>query len=173
MDKRERQLDVEETINKYSDLLYKTSFLMLKNQQDSEDIVQETFIAYIKNNPELNDEEHKKAWLLKVAQNKCKNLLKSHKIRAYVPFDDVEEVIPGEDEEIYKEDTVELLEISNLSYKYKSVITLYYIENYSIEETAKILDLSVSAVKMRLKRGREKLKIEFKDREDLLKGGAY
>ena len=146
---------------------------MLKNQQDSEDVVQETFIAYIKNNPELNDEEHKKAWLLKVAQNKCKNLLKSHKIRAYVPFDDVEEVIPGEDEEIYKEDTVELLEISNLSYKYKSVITLYYIENYSIEETAKILDLSVSAVKMRLKRGREKLKIEFKDREDLLKGGAY
>ena len=173
MDKRERQLDVEETINKYSDLLYKTSFLMLKNQQDSEDVVQETFIAYIKNNPELNDEEHKKAWLLKVAQNKCKNLLKSHKIRAYVPFEDVEEVIPGEDEEIYKEDTVELLEISNLSYKYKSVITLYYIENYSIEETAKILDLSVSAVKMRLKRGREKLKIEFKDREDLLKGGAY
>ena len=173
MDKRERQLDVEETINKYSDLLYKTSFLMLKNQQDSEDIVQETFIAYIKNNPEFNDEEHKKAWLLKVAQNKCKNLLKSHKIRAYVPFDDVEEVIPGEDEEIYKEDTVELLEISNLSYKYKSVITLYYIENYSIEETARILDISVSAVKMRLKRGREKLRIEFKDREDLLKGGAY
>ena len=146
---------------------------MLKNQQDVEDVVQETFIAYIKNNPEFNDEEHKKAWLLKVAQNKCKNLLKSHKIRAYVPFDDVEEVIPGEEEELYKEDTVELLEISNLSYKYKSVITLYYIENYSIEETARILDLSVSAVKMRLKRGREKLKIEFKDREDLLKGGAY
>ena len=173
MDKRERQLDVEETINKYSDFLYKTSFLMLKNQQDVEDVVQETFIAYIKNNPEFNDEEHKKAWLLKVAQNKCKNLLKSHKIRAYVPFDDVEEVIPGEEEELYKEDTVELLEISNLSYKYKSVITLYYIENYSIEETAQILDLSVSAVKMRLKRGREKLKIEFKDREDLLTGGAY
>ncbi|HAH18019.1 RNA polymerase sigma factor [Eubacterium uniforme] len=173
MDKRERQLDVEETINKYSDLLYKTSFLMLKNQQDSEDIVQETFIAYIKNNPELNDEEHKKAWLLKVAQNKCKNLLKSHKIRAYVPFDDVEEVIPGEEKELYEEDSSELLAISNLSYKYKSVITLYYIENYSIEETAKILDISVSAVKMRLKRGREKLKIEFKDREDLLKGGAY
>lgn len=173
MDKRERQLDVEETINKYSDLLYKTSFLMLKNQQDSEDIVQETFIAYIKNDPELNDEEHKKAWLLKVAQNKCKNLLKSHKIRAYVPFDDVEEVIPGEEKELYEEDSSELLAISNLSYKYKSVITLYYIENYSIEETAKILDISVSAVKMRLKRGREKLKIEFKDREDLLKGGAY
>lgn len=173
MDKRERQLDVEETINKYSDLLYKTSFLMLKNQQDSEDIVQETFIAYIKNNPELNDEEHKKAWLLKVAQNKCKNLLKSHKIRAYVPFDNVEEVIPGEEKELYEEDSSELLAISNLSYKYKSVITLYYIENYSIEETAKILDISVSAVKMRLKRGREKLKIEFKDREDLLKGGAY
>ena len=173
MDKRERQLDVEETINKYSDLLYKTSFLMLKNQQDSEDIVQETFIAYIKNNPELNDEEHKKAWLLKVAQNKCKNLLKSHKIRAYVPFDDVEEVIPGEEKELYEEDSSELLAISNLSYKYKSVITLYYIENYSIEETAKILDISVSAVKMRLKRGREKLKIEFKDREDLLRGGAY
>ena len=173
MDKRERQLDVEETINKYSDLLYKTSFLMLKNQQDSEDIVQETFIAYIKNDPELNDEEHKKAWLLKVAQNKCKNLLKSHKIRAYVPFDDVEEVITGEEKELYEEDSSELLAISNLSYKYKSVITLYYIENYSIEETAKILDISVSAVKMRLKRGREKLKIEFKDREDLLKGGAY
>lgn len=173
MDKRERQLDVEETISKYSDFLYKTSFLMLKNQQDSEDIVQETFIAYIKNNPEFNDEEHKKAWLLKVAQNKCKNLLKSHKIRAYVPFDDVEEVIPGEEKELYEEDSSELLAISNLSYKYKSVITLYYIENYSIEETARILDISVSAVKMRLKRGREKLRIEFKDREDLLKGGAY
>jgi len=171
MDKRERQIDLENTINKYSDFLFKTSFLMLRNKDDVEDIVQETFIAYIKSDMEFNDEEHKKAWLLKVAQNKCKNLLKSHKIRAYVPFDDIEEVIPGEDEEIYKEDTIEILEISNLDYKYKSVLVLFYVEDYSIEETANILDISVSAVKMRLKRAREKLKLEFGDK--LLKGGTY
>jgi len=58
----------------------------------------------------------------------------------------------------------EFLRFANLSYEHKSVIMLHYIEGFSVEETASILSISKSAVKMRLKRGRDKLKVAYEKR---------
>ena len=74
--------DIENTINEYADLLYRTSFLILRNRADVEDIVQETFYKYMTTDMAFESDNHKRAWLLKVSQNKCKDLLSSHKIRA-------------------------------------------------------------------------------------------
>ena len=76
--------DIENTIEKYADLIYRTSFLMLRNKADVDDIIQDTFYKYMITDVTFNDENHKRAWLLRVSQNKCKDLLRSHKLRAYV-----------------------------------------------------------------------------------------
>ena len=149
--------DIENTINEYADLLYRTSFLVLRNRADVEDVVQDTFYKYMTTDMVFESDNHKRAWLLKVSQNKCKDLLRSHKIRAYVPYEEVEESLISKTD-VGKNDIEELLKIEELDYKYKSVIMLYYYEEYSIEEVANILGLTVSAVKKRLQRAREKVR---------------
>ena len=130
---------------------------MMKNKYDTEDIIQETLLKYYVDKPKFDSEEHKKAWLIRVSQNKCKNLLKYRKRHSYVQLEKIEECLPHG--EIYNTDDMEeFIELAKLDYKYKVVIVLHYIENFSVEETADILEISKSAVKMRLKRGREKLK---------------
>lgn len=149
--------DIEETIEKYSDLIYRTSFLILKNKADVDDVVQETFYKYMTTDMDFGNENHKRAWLITVSQNKCKDLLRSQKIRSYVTYDEIEERY-SDDEDVEKKDIEEYVELANLSYKNKSVFMLYYFEEYSIEEVANILGISVSATEKRLQRAREKVK---------------
>ena len=157
MNKNVTDADLEQTINKYSDTLYKICFLILKDENDIKDVLQETFIKYMTKAPDFKSEEHKKAWLIKVSQNKCREFLRFHKRHAAVPLDEVEEsisVTEGMDE--YTTSILGL--IWNLKYKLKSVVILYYIEGYSIKEVAQILGISESAVKKRLERARKELK---------------
>ena len=157
MSNKATNADLENTILKYSDLLYRICFLILKNEQDVGDVIQETFIQYMKKHPDFESEEKKKAWLIKVSQNKCKDFLRFHKRHSYVPLDEVEDILMGTSdvEPSYK---VQLEEIWELEYKLKSVVILYYIEGYSIKETAQMLAISESACKKRLERARNKLK---------------
>ena len=106
--------------------------------------------------PKFNSEEHRKAWLIKVSQNKCREFLRFHKRHALVPLEEVEEsleITSG----MNVEDREKLRLIWNLSYNLKSVVILYYVEGYSVRETAKILHISETAVKKRLQRARQLL----------------
>ena len=158
---KNRNDDLESVIDRYSDMLYKICFLILKNEQDTRDVLQETFLIYYTKQPKLENEEHKKAWLIKVSQNKCRDFLRFHKRHAALPLEDMEEVLvitdglSGNDKEI-------LSLVWDLDYKLKSAVILFYIEGYSINETAEILKTSPSAVKKRLQRAREKLSVKIK-----------
>lgn len=157
MSNKATNADLENAILKYSDLLYRICFLILKNEQDVGDVIQETFIQYMKKHPDFESEEKKKAWLIKVSQNKCKDFLRFHKRHSYVPLDEVEDILMGTSD-VESSDKVQLEEIWELDYKLKSVVILYYIEGYSIKETAQMLAISESACKKRLERARNKLK---------------
>ena len=150
--------DLEQTIDEYSDMLYKICFLILKNENDVKDVLQETFIKYMTKSPDFKSEDHKKAWLIKVSQNKCKEFLRFHKRHAAVPLDEVEKSVSVTDGmDTYTTSILSL--IWNLKYKLKSVVILYYIEGYSVKEVAQILGISESAVKKRLERARKELKL--------------
>lgn len=163
MNRQEVKRDVERIMDLYGELIFKTCFMMVKNKYDAEDIVQDTYmkyISYLAEDHEFESDEHKKAWLLRVSQNKCKDLLKYKNKHTHIAYEDVEEcLLCGNNYE--QEDMDEFLKFANLSYEHKSVIMLHYIEGFSVEETANILNISVSATKMRLKRGREKLKVAY------------
>ena len=68
--------DIETIISKYGDMLYRLGIFMLKNESDAEDVVQETIIKYYQKAPVFEDCEHEKAWLITVAANQCRDMLR-------------------------------------------------------------------------------------------------
>lgn len=127
---------------------------MLRNSHNAEDAVQETLMKYLIKNPKFANEEHRKAWLLRVANNTCKDMLRFISRHDHLNFDDLQICETEQDKAI-------LTQVIELPPKYKSVIMLHYIEGYSLREAAEILKISESAVKKRLQRGRELLKLEW------------
>lgn len=156
MDQKERNESLERIIDNYSNMLYRICFVILKNEQDAQDVLQETFLTYMTKRPTFHSEEHKKAWLIRVSQNKCKEFLRFHKKHASIPLEEVDESI-GITNGLDIEDREKLNLIWNLNVKLKSVVILYYVEGYSVKETAGILNISEVAVKKRLQRARELL----------------
>ncbi|MBD5464560.1 MAG: RNA polymerase sigma factor [Lachnospiraceae bacterium] len=134
-------------------MLFKICLVILGNEQDVQDAIQETFLRYLKSMPEFQSEEHEKAWLIRVAVNVSKDMRRFQLRHPKVSIEQLEDYYESpQDGEILEE----LLE---LPYKLKVVIYLHYIEGYRIKEVASILNISQDAVKKRLQRGREELRL--------------
>ena len=144
--------DIREAVIKYSDMLYKICIVILCNEQDVQDAIQDTFCRYLEKKPDFRDEDHEKAWLIKVATNICRDMIRFRVRHPKVCIDDVEHMLVAPEQ---KEILRELLE---LPVKQKTVIYLYYVEGYHIKEIADILGITESAVKTRLLRGRKQMR---------------
>lgn len=141
-------LGIEKAIEMHSDMLFRVCLIMLGNESDAEDAVQETFLKYLEKSPEFNDSEHEKAWLIKVANNKCKDIIRYRKKSVHICTDSVNDS--------YETEVDSLSEIlMKIPEKFRMVLTLYYIEDYKVNEIAVLIGKTPSAVKMRLKKGRE------------------
>ena len=145
----------ETAYTNYADAMYRIALSHMTRREDAEDVVHDVFIKYMQASPSFADDDHERAWLIRVTVNRCRDLLRRRTIRRYVGFDEIEE-IPAEEETYGGQGVVSM--ISTLPEKYRSVMVLHYLEGYSVEECANILGLSASGIKMRLSRGREMLK---------------
>lgn len=126
----------------------------LGRRADAEDVTQETFCRLLYRAPDFADENHRKRWLLQVAANLCRNQLRGFWRKRVTQLEDTIPAVPPEELEL-------LNTVMALPDQYKLPLHLHYYEGYSVAETAEILKLGQSAVKMRLKRGRELLKLEL------------
>jgi RNA polymerase sigma factor (sigma-70 family) len=148
-----------EIVEKHGAVIYRICRLHLKNTADVEDVFQTVFLKLIEKQPYFRDEDHERAWLIKVAVNKCKDYLKSYWNKNKVSIEDYD----GTKEE---SDLSEVYEaVSNLEPHYKIVIYMYYYEGYSTSEMSKILKVKEATIRTRLKRAREHLKIQLKGDE--------
>lgn len=68
--------DIREAVIKYSNTLYKVCIVILCNEQDVQDAIQDTFCRYLEKKPVFRDEEHEKAWLIRVATNICRDMIR-------------------------------------------------------------------------------------------------
>lgn len=143
--------DIEEIVHKYGNMLFRLCLITLGNANDAEDAVQETLIKYLQKAPCFRDAEHKKAWLIKVATNQCKDILRFKKRHPVVDIGEIKE-FTGEEK-----DSGILDALMTLPDKYRTVLVLYYVEEYRIESIAKIVGRTASAIKMRLQKGRKLL----------------
>lgn len=159
--KRENMEDIfREKYEKYSKMLFRIAFLHLGSTYDAEDVLQNVFMKLLYNAPKFKDEEHEKAWLIRVVQNHCKNILKSSAHRNNCELNN--EITSDEEPNISAALDISM-KIRALPANYKTAIYLYYYEDLTTQEISKILKISQSAVKMRLKRGRELLKSELEE----------
>ena len=153
---------VQELFEKYQNNLYAAAFNICKNTEDAKDIVQETFIQYYSLRKEFDNEQHIRAWLIRVAINKAKNINRSFWRKNKRPLEDYMESLTFETPE-----SEELFEtVMALPEKFRIVIHLFYYEDYAIREIADILKISESNVKVRLSRGRSLLKIKLQEEWD-------
>lgn len=150
---------VQELIESYQNNLFVAAFQICKSREDAEDIVQETFIQYHTTKKEYESEEHIRAWLLRVAINKAKNISTTFWRRNKQSLEDYIETLTFET----KSDGDLFETVMGLPQKYRIVIHLFYYEEYSVQEIAKVLKLSESNVKVRLMRGRKLLKDALKE----------
>lgn len=149
-----QELPAAKLLEMYSDSVYRLAFLRTQNVSDAQDITQEVFLKYIKSNKKFNDEEHRKAWLLKVTVNACKTLMTSAWRRHYASLDAAAEIaaeMQPDLSEVYSA-------VMKLPDKYKTAIHLYYYEEYSVKEISAIEGCTESAVKSQLSRARQMLK---------------
>ncbi len=153
---------VQELFEKYQNNLYAAAFNICKNTEDAKDIVQETFIQYYSLRKEFDNEQNIRAWLIRVAINKAKNINRSFWRKNKKPLEDYMESLTFETPE-----SEELFEtVMALPEKFRIVIHLFYYEDYAIREIADILKISESNVKVRLSRGRSLLKIKLQEEWD-------
>jgi len=128
----------------------------MKNQHDTEDMVQNTFIRLMGDRTVFQSEEHEKAWLIRTATNLCKDHFR-HWWSKTVGMDKVDNKAV---EQPYR--TNENLEmVLALPPKYKTAIYLYYYEGYSTVEIAKMLRKSHSTIRGYLHTGRKLLRMEM------------
>lgn len=149
--------DIEIIINKYGDMLYRLCVLMLKNESDAEDIVQETIIKYHQKSPTFENCEHEKAWLIRVATNKCRDLLRFRVRHPQIDDDYLDKITCD------SSDSGIIEALASLPEKFRLVLTLHYIEDYRVEDIAKIINRTSSAVKMRLQKGRKLLEKIYRE----------
>ncbi|MCI8670330.1 MAG: sigma-70 family RNA polymerase sigma factor [Lachnospiraceae bacterium] len=162
MDEFTQDIPIEQLLEMYSGTVYRLAYSRTGNKQDAEDITQDVFMKYIKSDIRFQDEEHRKAWLLKVTVNTVKNLLTSAWFRHRGDASELEKLeedvaeLPEEKSEVY-------YAVMKLPLKYRTVVHLFYYEEYSIKEISGILDKNESTVKSLLHRSRKMLKSLLKE----------
>lgn len=146
-------------VHKYLDTIYRVALSGSKNPHDAEDIVQSTFLKLLENKKEFQDEEHIRKWLIRVTLNEANSLWRSFWKKKVISF---EETL--KEPEFFEPEQSELFwAVQKLSPKYREVTYLYYYEEYSIKEIAKLLHISETAIQTRLMRAREKLREQLKE----------
>ena len=147
-------------IHTYKNDMYRFARSYLSNDEDIADAIQDTILIVYEKLPTLKNPDYFKTWLIRILINKCIDLLKSGK--RYVPMENIPEISIDDSAQA----NIEFLMLMDaLDERYSIILILYYSEGYSVKEISKILNLTESAVKARLKRGREKVKSIYELKE--------
>ena len=164
----ERAVSDSEIVERYADMLYRICITHLAAVEPSavDDACQNVFLKYVKYSPKFKDATHEKAWFIRCAINECKNICAYRFRHNHVPLSDIESKLTYTMKT--KSDDDIMIQLWKLPTKYKDVMHLYYIEEMSAADIALNLNISEQAVCQRLKRGREKLKLQIENgREDI------
>lgn len=154
----------------YMDMVLRIAINYCKEFSDAEDITQDVFLKLYETGTDFADDEHVKRWLIRVAVNDCKNYLASAWRRRMQPmeFQKIELALEaaGADAQGTREGDTEadaLFEaVTSLPEKYRSVVHLYYYEDYPVKEIARILQKKETTIQTRLMRARKMLKKQLK-----------
>ena len=143
--------DLESLFATYGDMIYRLALVRTRSAADAEDVMQDVFVELLTKCSCRDDPGHLKAWLIRVTVNKCRSLHRLAWRRKTVPLEECAELAGPEQSNVMEE-------IRQLPETMRNVIYLYYYEDYTIAEIAKILGKNANTVSSTLQRARRKLK---------------
>ncbi|WP_238323088.1 sigma-70 family RNA polymerase sigma factor [Gorillibacterium massiliense] len=145
----------EEKVHVYADMVLRLALTYMKNKTDAQDICQDVFLKLLRQGRRFSDEEHEKAWILRVTINACKDALRSPWRRRVAPLTGME--LP-----IGNSEGREMVEqVLALPSKYRVTVYLHYFENYRTAEIAELLGKNENTIRTWLKRARELLRTKL------------
>lgn len=150
-----------DAVDSYADTMYRIARSYCRCHADAEDIVQSAFEKLLLTKTEFQDEQHLKKWLIRVTVNEARNLCSSFWKRHMVSWENFETSQTYDFS--YPEQSNLYDAVLKLPIKYRSVVHLYYYEDYSVKEIADILHLRETTVQTRMMRARKKLKEMLKE----------
>lgn len=156
---------VNEALREFGGPVYRTALALTRSPADAQDVAQETFIALLDHSKPFHDRDHLRAWLLRVAINRCRELHRSAWRNRVERFDEtrMQEIPAHEDNE--QSNNLEAFErhpvwtaLEQLPEPFRIVIHLRYVEELSCDDIAKTLGIPAVTVRTRLYRARRKLR---------------
>lgn len=156
---------LREVMQAYGHSLLRTGFLLLKDEQMAEEAVQDTFIKAFQKIDQLTEPHKLKSWLTSILVNQCRERMRTWSWKnVLLLFKEDESFWEQESESSVEALVIQMEEahslfafIQSLDYKYREVITLYYYNEWSVEELASYLQVNKNTIKSRLMRGRQQL----------------
>ena len=150
----------ERAAQTYSDTIFRVAYHALKSRPDAEDVTQTVLLKLYERKEPFQGEDHLKFWLLRVAVNESRRLLRTPWRRKVVPLEEWDGTTESQGEG-------EVLEaVMALEPKYRLSIYLYYYEGCSVREVAQALHAKESTVQTWLQRAREKLRVSLTDEKE-------
>ena len=147
------ETSAQRLVTTYADMILRISYNYLNQTYDAEDICQTVFLKYLTSAPEFSCDEQEKAWIIRTTVNACKDHLKSAFFRRTAPLEDASIIAAPE-----KSDHNIMDVLKPLPPVYRICLYLFYYEEYSAAEIAKMLNKKESAIHQYLSRGRRKLR---------------
>ena len=142
-----------QAVERHSDSVYRLAMVYLRNPQDAGDCCQDVFVKLMEHKKNFTGEEHRRAWLLAVTKNTCRDHLRREARRRTDSLEAVGDLpAPQTDEDM-------LALILTLPASDREVLYLHYCEGYAVREICALLRLRESAVKQRLLRARVRLQV--------------
>jgi len=139
---------------RFAPAVYRLAYARTGSRADAEDVMQETFLRLLTARPKLKDDDHARAWLLRVAAQRSADHFRALRRRREAPLTEAED-LPGPEP---PEEGRALAAVLALPVQYRAPIHLFYYEGLSVAQIAAVLGKSEGAVKTRLSRGRALLR---------------
>lgn len=150
--------DFKEIYERNIDTVYRIAYLILRNTSEAEDALQSIFLKFLNSDKIFNDFEHEKAWFIAITRNHCRDILRSWWKSRRIDIESLPDM-PHWDN---KKESSEVLEkLLLLPENYKTVLYLYYFEEFSVKEISEVLERKESTIQTQLSRGRNRLKIDL------------
>ena len=136
--------------------MYKIAKSYLRSDADVADAMQETTLKCFERIESLDNPKFFKTWLTRILINNCNDIIRKGKsVQLFSDYKDITLEEKAEDTRAFNE------LVQSLDEKYRTILVLYYVEGFKINEIAQILDVNVNTINSRLQRSRAMLKAEL------------
>lgn len=138
--------------------MYHVSYSILRNNEDCADAVQEALTRAWQKRGSLRSMERFRPWLMRILVNQCNDMLRKVKKRSFFPLEEDTVAIEPPQSPVPLQEALD-----SLKPEWRVVISLHYLEGYSIQEMSDMLAIPTGTIKTRMRFGRERLSILLRE----------